>query len=249
MASIEMVQNCHSSILLDTPHSISKLSSLDATLNSPAEGPVLSSAKAPTIEDLNQLNDKLTEVQLSSAELSKDDEFAAHNVYVSRSLQAPSLLMRCPFSQGGERNSFVQNSSVSNLSRFRRDGGTPILTDFTGTAHGFRQSASSGEDAAGRDLLGFHKAGWELLLLEDEFDSEAHFRPLYDESSDDANKTPSTTVNGAAHGSGDDANVGEHPVFHRDGWDAMGDDPTDLALDMYQETSHNAALMKRTSRL
>jgi hypothetical protein len=73
-----------------TPRASPNLLSLNASLSSSAESHVLSpSAKAPTAEDLNQLNTKLTEVQLSSVEELINDEFAAHNVYVSRSLQAP----------------------------------------------------------------------------------------------------------------------------------------------------------------
>jgi hypothetical protein len=61
---------------------------INALLNSPAEGLVLSSANAPTTKDLNQLNAKLTEVQLSSAQESKDDDFVEHNMYVSSNLWA-----------------------------------------------------------------------------------------------------------------------------------------------------------------
>jgi hypothetical protein len=46
-----------------TPRASSNLSSLNARFNSPAEGQVLSPpAKAPTIEELNQLTSKLIEV-------------------------------------------------------------------------------------------------------------------------------------------------------------------------------------------
>lgn len=88
MASTEMVQIDPLFIFSSptTPRTGPNLA-LNATLNSPAEGPVLSSAKGPTIEDLNQLNAKLTVVRLSSAQKLK--EFAGHNMYVSSSLQAP----------------------------------------------------------------------------------------------------------------------------------------------------------------
>ena len=94
-----------------------------------------------------------------------------------------------------------------------------------------------------RDLCVFEKAGWEALYeprcnghipvsdvpllqqgvptpLEILLDCDASFRPFRDTSSDDANKTLSATVDGKAHGSGDDT-VNELPVFHRDGWDVM----------------------------
>ena len=66
------------------------LLSLNASLSSSAESHGRSpSAEAPTVEDLNQHNKKPTEVQLSSVEELTDDEFVAHDVFVSRSLQAP----------------------------------------------------------------------------------------------------------------------------------------------------------------
>lgn len=177
--------------------------------------------------------------------------------------------MRCSFSQSTERHGFVQDSSVGNLSRFRRDGGTPILRDFTSAAHGFGQSASStfvpelqrgggvplfvdltnmpfqpfentsfdkannissstvdGMSAAVGFVPELQRDGGVPTLLAVVFDCDAHFRSLYDESSAKPNKTPSTTVNGAAHGSEDDAT--EFPVFDRDGWDAMGHDPVKI---------------------
>lgn len=85
------------------------------------------------------------------------------------------------------------------------------------------------------------------LFLEVPLKWDANFRPFYDESSDDTNKTLSDTVDGKTHGSGDD-DVKELPVFHRDGWDAMGDDPIDLALYMHYETC-NGGLLKIKSRL
>ena len=97
MVSVEILQFDHSWIFSPvSAGSRSKLSSLNATLNSPAEGLVHSSARAPTAADLNQLNTKLMEVQLSSAEKSDDTRLLAHDVYVSQSLQPPvCLLTRC----------------------------------------------------------------------------------------------------------------------------------------------------------
>ena len=116
--------------------------------------------------------------------------------------------MRCPFSQGGERHGFVQNSSVSNLSRFRHDGGTPILLDFTGEAHGFGQSASSGF------VSELRRGGGDPMLVDF---TNVVFQSFEDTSSDDANKTPSTTVDRKGRGIGDGDTVREPPVFHRDG--------------------------------
>jgi hypothetical protein len=68
-----------------TPRASSKSLSLDTRLNSPAESPLPSPAtKAPTIKDLNQLNRKLIEIQLSSEDESKDDNPVEE--YVFRSL-------------------------------------------------------------------------------------------------------------------------------------------------------------------
>lgn len=140
------------------------------------------------------------------------------------------------------------------------------------------ETHGSGGDAAGRDLLGFDKAGWELLwevaipyeLHRDDHDtmsglpllqrdggvpilldfSNAFFRSFDDTTSDEANNTPSSTVDGEAHSSGDDA-VREHPIFHRDGWDPMGlnSSNVDLAPYLYSGTPFNAVSTTRTSRL
>jgi hypothetical protein len=95
------------------------------------------------------------------------------------------------------------------------------------------------------------RGGGVPILLEIPLDRDASFRPFRDTSSDDAKKTPSTTVDGKAHGSGDDT-VRELPVFHRDGWDPMGHDFSNhvvLPLYMYYDEPRNAALTKRTSHL
>jgi hypothetical protein len=89
-------------------------------------------------------------------------------------------------------------------------------------AKNISSSTVAGMSAAVSFVPELQRDGGVPILLKVEFDSDAHFRPFYDESSVEPNKTPSTTVNGAAHGSGDDATVRELPVFHRDGWDAMG---------------------------
>ena len=86
MAITEMVQIDRSLIFSPptTPRASPNLSSLNASLCSPAESQVLSpSAKAPTIEDLNQLNEKLTKVQLSSDDESSDDKSAEEYVFSS----------------------------------------------------------------------------------------------------------------------------------------------------------------------
>jgi hypothetical protein len=116
-------------------------------------------------------------------------------------------------------------------------------------AKNISSSTVDGMSAAVSFVPELQRNGGVPILLEVEFDCDAHFRAFYDESSAESNKTLSTTVDGQAHGSGDDASVRELAVFHRDGWDAMGDDPVDLALYMYHDTSYNAALMERTSRL
>ena len=90
------------------------------------------------------------------------------------------------------------------------------------------------------------------LLLEVPLDCGPYFRPFHDTSCDEVNKTPSTTVDGKAHGSGDDEAVRDLSTFGRGGWDPMGydfSDHIDLSLYMHFDTSCNAALMKRTSRL
>lgn len=58
------------------------------TITSPGKGAGLSFARGPTCEDLNHLNAKLREVQLS-AEESKGPRLVAHNGYVSHNMQAP----------------------------------------------------------------------------------------------------------------------------------------------------------------
>jgi hypothetical protein len=78
-----------------------------------------------------------------------------------------------------------------------------------------------GASVSGLPLL--QRGGGVPILLEVPLDRDAFFRPFHDTSSDDANKTPSSTVDGEAHGSGGDA-VREHPVFHRSRWDPMGHD-------------------------
>ena len=90
-------------------------------------------------------------------------------------------------------------------------------------AKNISSSTVAGMSAAVSFVPELQRDGGVPILLE--YDSDAHFRPFYDESSAEPNKAPSTTVNGAVHGSGDDVTVGELPVFHRDGWDAIGDDP------------------------
>jgi hypothetical protein len=94
------------------------------------------------------------------------------------------------------------------------------------------------------------RGGGVPILLQVPFDCDPCFRPFHDTSSDDVNKTPSTTVDGKAHGSGDDI-VRELPVFHRDGWDPIGHDFSNhvVSLYMHYDEPRNAALMKRTSRL
>lgn len=83
----------------------------------------------------------------------------AHRVYVSSSLQAPVYQQDAPFSRDDAAQGYAQGGSVSCLPRFRREGGVPILLDFT----------------------------------------NAVFQSFEDTSSDDANKTPSATVDGNAH--------------------------------------------------
>jgi hypothetical protein len=86
MASIEMALIDPSWIFSPpiTPRANSNPSSLNARLNSPAESPVLSPpATAPTVEDLNLLNSKLAEVQLSSDDESKDSKSAKEYVFSS----------------------------------------------------------------------------------------------------------------------------------------------------------------------
>jgi hypothetical protein len=67
MATTEMVQ-------IDRSLIFSRPTTPRASPSLLSESHVLSPvAKAPTIEDLNQLNKKLTEIQLSSEDESKDD--------------------------------------------------------------------------------------------------------------------------------------------------------------------------------
>lgn len=110
-------------LLTSQPCSSSRLPSLNATLNSPAERPVLSSAQAPTIEDLNQLSDKLTEVQLSSAEASEDDSFNLTNF---KSIKNTS-------SDEAKDISLSTTDEMSTadkvLPQLPRDGATSILVD------------------------------------------------------------------------------------------------------------------------
>jgi hypothetical protein len=92
MASTEMVLIDPSWIFSPpvTPRTSPNPSPLDAKLNSPAESAGhLPPAKAPTIEELNQLTSKLMEVQISSAEESKGDKSVVHEVYVFSGLQIP----------------------------------------------------------------------------------------------------------------------------------------------------------------
>lgn len=180
-------------------------------------------------------------------------------------------------SRHDDAHGFVQDTPAGCLSRFRQDGGVPILLDLTNIAFQSFEDTSSNKannissstvaaetrsfgDDSGEDLLGFDTL-WEMAipyephrgdhttvssplllqrsrgvpLLEVPLDRDAFFRPLRDTSSDDANKIPSATVDWKRHASGDDGAVGELPVFHRDGWDAMGDDHVDLALYMYRD--------------
>jgi hypothetical protein len=85
MASTEMVQIDPSLIFSPptTPRASPNLLSLNASLSSSAESHVLS-PPAPSVEDLNQLNEELTQVELSRAEESKDDKPA--EVYIFSSL-------------------------------------------------------------------------------------------------------------------------------------------------------------------
>jgi hypothetical protein len=65
---------------LATPRASPDLLSLNASLSS-AESHLLSPpAKALTVEDLNRLNEKLTQVELSPAEEPKDDKPAIEYV-------------------------------------------------------------------------------------------------------------------------------------------------------------------------
>jgi hypothetical protein len=86
MASTDMVQIDPSLIFSPptTPRASPNLLSLNASLSSSAESHVLSPpAKAPTVEDLNQLNEKLTQVELSRAEEPKDDKPAEEYAFSS----------------------------------------------------------------------------------------------------------------------------------------------------------------------
>jgi hypothetical protein len=77
MATTEMVQ-------IDRSLIFSQPTTPRASPNLLSESHVLSpSAKAPTIEDLNQLNEKLTKVQLSSEDESKDDNPTEEYVFPS----------------------------------------------------------------------------------------------------------------------------------------------------------------------
>jgi hypothetical protein len=94
------------------------------------------------------------------------------------------------------------------------------------------------------------RGGGVPILLEVPFDCDPYFRPFHN-ISDDVNKTPSTIVDGKAHGSGDDDTVRDLPAFRRSGGDPLGhdfSDHVDLSLYMYHDTSCKVALTKRTSR-
>jgi hypothetical protein len=90
-----------------------------------------------------------------------------------------------------------------------------------------------------------------LLDFSDAVDVSAYFRPFDEMPSDEANKNPSSTMDGEAHGPGDDATVWELPVFLRNGWDPMGHDSNhaDLTPCLRSGSSFDVALPKRTSRL
>lgn len=241
MASAEMVQIHRSWIFSpETRSSSSELLSLNAALNSPAEGPV-PSAKAPTMEDLNQLNLKLREVQLSSVEELKEDGFAAHNLYVTRSCKL-CVLTRCSFSKDEAVPLFVDLTNMPFRS-FQDTSSDKAENISSSTVDRMNTAVSSVPEP--------QRGGGVRLFAEIEYDCEAYFQPFYDESSVEASTTLSTTVDGKAHGSGDDDAVREVPVFQRDGWDPMGHDLSadiDLGLYLHSDTSSDFPT-KRTSRL
>jgi hypothetical protein len=176
----------------------------------------------------------------------------------------PQSTNRCQFRGDEAAHGFVQGASFSCLPRLRREGGVPILLDFTNAvfqsfedtssdkAKNISSSTVGGMSAAVSFVPELQRNGGAPILLEIPFGCDPYFRPFHDTSSDDVNKTLSTTVDEKAHGSGDDDTVRDLSAFRRSGWDPMGHDfsnHVDLSLYMHHDTSYNAALTKRTSRL
>jgi hypothetical protein len=116
-----------------------------------------------------------------------------------------------------------------------------------GEAHGLVEGASVS------NLPELRRYGGVPILLEfgEAIDLSPYFQSFHDASSDEANKTPSSTVDGKAHGSGDDATVSDLPEFRRNGGDPMGRDFSDVDLTPYlfDDTFFTVAFAKRTSRL
>jgi hypothetical protein len=110
-------------------------------------------------------------------------------------------------------------------------------------------SSSTVDGMSGVFVPELQRGGGVHILVEVEYDCDANFRPFYDKSSSVPNKTPSTSVDGKTRGPGVGAAARELPRFQRDGWDAIGDGPTNLALYMCQDQSCKAAPMKIPSRL
>lgn len=76
--------------------------------------------------------------------------------------------------------------------------------------------------------------------------------PFYDTSSNEVNKTPSSTVDKEVHRPEDDSSVRDVPAFHRDGWDPMGRDSSDhidLSPFLHDGASSVEGFAKRASRL